>query len=80
MFKTKFIKRAFRTAVKRAEVEDCRFHDLRRTFATHLMEKNTQMYVIKTLLGHSSIAITEHYLHCSENKSIQYVEKLNLPV
>ena len=44
------------------------------------MEKNTPLYVIKTLLGHSSIAITEHYLHCSENKSIQYVEKLNLPV
>lgn len=80
VFKTKFIKRSFRTAVNRAEVEDCRFHDLRRTFATHLMEKNTPLYVIKTLLGHSSIAITEHYLHCSENKSIQYVEKLNLPV
>lgn len=80
VFKTKVIKRSFRTAVDRAGVNDCRFHDLRRTFATHLMEKNTPLYIIKTLLGHSSIAITEHYLHCTENKSIKYVEKLKLPV
>ncbi|MDR2870826.1 MAG: site-specific integrase [Deferribacteraceae bacterium] len=38
------------------------FHDLRRTFATYLMEEGVSLYTIKDLLGHSSITMTEIYL------------------
>lgn len=38
-------------------------HSLRHTFATRLMNKNVNLYQIKSLLGHRSIESTEIYLH-----------------
>lgn len=37
-------------------------HTLRHCFATHLLEKNTNIYYIKQLLGHSSLKSTSVYL------------------
>lgn len=38
-------------------------HSLRHTFATRLLNKNVNLYKIKSLLGHRSIESTEIYLH-----------------
>jgi integrase len=55
--------RAFYAARKKARLEDVRFHDLRHTFATRLVQAGIDLYVVKELLGHKSLKMTMRYAH-----------------
>lgn len=54
---------AFRKALKDAEIEAFRFHDLRHTFATRLLRKTQNIKLVSKLLGHSNIETTTKYAH-----------------
>ena len=40
-----------------------RIHDLRHTFATRHIKRHRNLMLTKTIMGHSSIAMTERYVH-----------------
>lgn len=47
------------------------FHTLRHGFATHLHEKETDIYAIQQLLGHSNVGTTSIYVNVNPHKSIK---------
>jgi len=76
IFPFKSVRTAFENACRRAKIEDFHFHDLRRTFGTRLLEKGVDIVTISKLLGHSSVLVTQRYLHPSDALSDEAVEKL----
>jgi site-specific recombinase XerD len=58
----------FRSAVEEAGIEDFKFHDLRHTFATRLVQAGCDIYKVQNLLGHKSPTMTQRYAHhCPES-------------
>ncbi|MGW2269607.1 tyrosine-type recombinase/integrase [Streptomyces yangpuensis] len=50
--------RAFTTLLRKAALRRIRFHDLRHSTATLLLEQGVELVVIKELLGHAHIGVT----------------------
>jgi site-specific recombinase XerD len=46
-----------------ADLPDVRIHDLRHTYASLLINKGVSLYEVQTLLGHSSVQMTQRYAH-----------------
>jgi integrase len=57
------VSKAFHIAAEKARVEDCRFHDLRHTFATRIVQAGKDLYKVQRLLGHKSPSMTQRYAH-----------------
>lgn len=57
------IKRAYEGALMRAEIKDLRFHDLRHTVATRMIEAGASIVAVSRILGHSDIKMTMRYSH-----------------
>lgn len=56
----------------------CRFHSLRHTYATLLVNGGTSLYVLQKLLGHSTIELTQRYSHLSDHTMREAVDSLNV--
>ena len=74
------MKKEFKAACRRAEIQGLRFHDLRHTFATRLVEKGADIETVRDLLGHHSITITQRYTHTSDDRKRKAVELLSCDV
>ena len=62
------LRRAFNSAVSKAEIEDFKFHDLRHCFCTKLAQRGVDIYKIAKLAGHKDIRMTQRYSHhCPES-------------
>jgi integrase len=57
--------RAFRKALKKATIEDFKFHDLRHSYASRLAQSGIDPYTIQRLLGHKDPKMVQRYAHHS---------------
>ena len=73
----KNVKHSFNTALKKAEIDDFRFHDLRHTFASHLLMNGASLKDVQELLGHKTIEMTMRYAHLSQEHKRNAVNLLN---
>lgn len=62
------VKKSFRTALKKAGIDDFRFHDLRHCFASDLVRKGVDLFVVQKLLGHSTPIMTQRYAHLGHDR------------
>jgi len=65
----------FNTGVSDRRMRVC-FHSLRHTFASWLVENGTDLYVVKELLGHYSIDMTQRYSHLGKETLRRAVDSL----
>jgi integrase len=71
------VKRAFKTALKRAGITDFRFHDLRHTSASYLLMRGASLVAIQKHLNHKDFKMTQHYAHLAEQFQKDQVNKLD---
>jgi site-specific recombinase XerD len=65
----------FRAALREANIRNFRWHDLRHTFASDRLRAGANPRQVQDLLGHSSLKMTEKYLHHSQEDLQRAVEK-----
>lgn len=71
------LRRAFRTAIKRAGLNDFRGHDCRHSYATAMLAQGLSLGEIGHLLGHRSVSMTRRYAHLVESRSVDAVAKMS---
>ncbi len=69
----------FKRAIKRAAIPHARFHDLRHTFASHLVMKGIDLRTVQELLGHGDMRMTLKYAHRAPDHVRKAVEVLDEP-
>ena len=68
----------FSNAVREAKIpKKVSIHSLRHAFATHLLERGTDIRYIQALLGHSSLRTTERYTHVARRNVLNIQSPLD---
>jgi integrase len=68
---------AWRSLTGASGLEGLRFHDLRHTFITHMVERGVPVGVIQTFVGHMSSRMLAHYTHIASGAARRAVELLD---
>ena len=65
------------TGLTKAGFPTFRFHDLRHTFITHIVEAGYSLGLIQCMVGHISKRMALHYTHLTTGKARQAVDSLD---
>lgn len=67
----------FENALKRAEIPDFRWHDLRHSCASYLAMNGASLAEIAEILGHKTLQMVKRYAHLSEAHTSKVVTSMN---
>lgn len=67
----------FENALKRAEIMDFRWHDLRHSCASYLAMNGASLAEIAEILGHKTLQMVKRYAHLSEAHTSKVVARMN---
>jgi len=73
----KDVKTAYDRARKKAGLEDFRFHDLRHTFASRLVQQGLPLYEVMHMTGHKSLSMVQRYSHLAPEYQERAIAALN---
>ena len=68
--------KAWRAAMRRAEISDFRWHDLRHSAASHLAKSGANAVEIATLLGHRTLGMVRRYAHLANGHTRSLVDRV----
>ena len=71
------VKKSFARALKNSGIAHCTLHDLRHTFASHLLMNGASIKDVQELLGHKTMQMTLRYAHLSQEHKKKAVNLLN---
>jgi len=71
------VKTAWRNALREADINDFRFHDLRHTVATRLARAKVTESVIALILGHKRTSMTSRYINPQWDEMVEAVGVLS---
>ena len=69
--------RAWKQALKRAGIENFRWHDLRHTWASWHVQAGTPLHVLQELGGWESVEMVRRYAHLSSEHLAEYVDRMS---
>ncbi len=69
---------AFRTALKRAGIENFRFHNLRHTWASWLIQAGVPLSVLQKMGGWESIEMVRRYAHLAPGHLSQHAQQIDV--
>ncbi len=64
-------------ALKEAEIENFKFHDLRHSAASYLAMSGASLAEIAEVLGHKTLQMVKRYSHLSEQHTANVVSRMN---
>ena len=67
---------AYKAALKASGITGFRFHDLRHTFASHMVMSGVDILTVKEILGHKDISMTMRYAHLAPQHKEQAIYKM----
>ena len=68
---------SFKRARTKAQIEDLRFHDLRHTFASRLVQQGVSLYEVMHLTGHKYLEMVQRYAHLAPDFQDRAIDALN---
>jgi integrase len=71
------IKKRFHRGLRDAGIDGFRFHDLRHTFASHLVMAGVDLVSVKDFLGHADLKMTLRYAHLAPDYKRAAIDRLD---